>query len=120
MQVLQDVFIADDDITPIFYLAHSQIIFRVQKKGIAPDSDAYSAVLRVCSRSSMHLQAMCNFSGARSLLDHVVGIHAGMVESSVQISSGAALIAASAHQVLLCSSVAILLFPSERIVPSFR
>jgi hypothetical protein len=42
---------------------------------------------------------MCNFSGARSLLEHVIGIHAGMVDAGVFVSVGANLIAASAHQV---------------------
>jgi hypothetical protein len=53
----------------------------------------------VCSRSSVHFQAIRNFSGARLLLDHIIGIHAGMVEAKVDVSHGVALIAASAHQV---------------------
>jgi hypothetical protein len=75
----------------------------LQSKGVAPDADAYSSVLRVCSRSALHLQALCNFSGARSLLQHVVGIHAGMVETRAHVGSGAALIAASAHQVMIAA-----------------
>ena len=71
----------------------------MQSKGVVPDSDAYSSVLRVCSRSSVHFQAIRNFSGARLLLDHIIGIHAGMVEAKVDVSHGVALIAASAHQV---------------------
>jgi hypothetical protein len=78
-----------------------QLIQRLQSKGLTPDSDAYCSVLRVCSRSSMYLQAMCNFSFARSLLEHIIGIHAGMVSADIPISHGAALIAASAQQVFI-------------------
>ena len=49
----------------------------------------------------MYLQAMCNFSFARSLLEHIIGIHAGMVSADIPISHGAALIAASAQQVFI-------------------
>jgi hypothetical protein len=33
------------------------------------------------------------------MLQHIVGIHAGMIQSNVGVSCGVALIAASAHQV---------------------
>lgn len=69
----------------------------------------------MCSRSSIYLQATCNMSGSRTLLDHIVGIHAGMIEADVHVSQGAALIAASAHQVralrcVVCSTKCIICF----------